>query len=205
MWPFRKKRDKLDDVIELLQDQNIAMLGIVNRLDVLASYKSATDQNMLRVLESLSASAPAMQGRSMIEMENRLMDIIDLMRSEPFAALKTWIDQSTTAGKKIGDMMQAARDVERQMLARWEAQVRDLKEQIFLLLHAQPGRETIVPLKPPQPLDFGKGVIDHSYEAWRASVNRATRVAVNEVKDDAGATGGDGVPVVPAETANSGE
>lgn len=158
MWPFRKKRDKLDDVIELLQDQNIAMLGIVNRLDVLASYKSATDQNMLRVLESLSASAPAMQGRTLLEVENRLMDIIDLMRSEPFAALKTWIDQSTTAGKKIGDMMRESRDVERQMLARWETQVRDLKEQIFLLLHAQPGCETIVPINPPQPLDLGKGV-----------------------------------------------
>lgn len=169
MWPFRKKRDKLDDVIELLQSQNMAMMGIVNRLDVLANYKSATDQTILRVLESLSASAPALQGRTLIEVENRLMDIIDLMRSEPFAALKTWIDQATNAAKHPAKIIADAREIERKMLARWEAQVRDLKEQIFLLLHTQPGRETTVQF----PMQTG------TYQEWRQKVDKASRVPVN--------------------------
>ncbi len=165
MWPFRKKQslqsvviDMIDRQLGIMEHQNVLLQAAIHRFDAFRSSNYDKDDRIIALLEALSKSAPAMQGRTLLEVENRLMDIIDLMRSEPFAALKTWIDQSTTAGKKIGDMMRESRDVERQMLARWETQVRDLKEQIFLLLHAQPGCETIVPINPPQPLDLGKGV-----------------------------------------------
>lgn len=126
MWPFRKKTTG-PTVLEVLRHQNIMMASIVNRLDVLANYKSATDQNILRVLESLSASAPAMQGRSLKEMEDRLMDIIDLMRAEPFAALKSWIDAATAKEARSGRIIADLIDVERTLLSRWDAQVKELK------------------------------------------------------------------------------
>lgn len=72
--------------------------------------------------------------RSMIaavkDSESRLGEVIEAIRSEPFMALKTWLDKCTIS--QIDAVAQRREFIERErlLLARWENQVGHLWEQI---------------------------------------------------------------------------
>jgi chromosome segregation ATPase len=59
-----------------------------------------------------------------------IVELTSLMRREPFAALKTWIDR---APAQVASQRKEYRDREQQLLDRWKDHTEALKEQIAVL------------------------------------------------------------------------
>jgi chromosome segregation ATPase len=75
--------------------------------------------------------------------ETRLAELIEQLKSEPFMALKKWMDQATEMQADFSEQRRTFQDRERQLLHRWKAQVDGLQETIEEL------RNQLVVVTPP--------------------------------------------------------
>ena len=138
MWPFRKRGPTRTE--ELLEDACRSLSAIFERVGWInerlvdnSCRETEQTQSLTELIRTIASSGPAMTGRSLAEAEKRLTDILELMRQQPFAALKTWIEANAKSDVRLGKIADDYRLRERQLMESWNKHLDGMKSQIQFL------------------------------------------------------------------------